>query len=283
MIQFEKLVSNMFDAIEKYSSEGDNSLEYIGISVENNLIENFRIYRRIPHGKKTLENIPECVDDFITEIKKENPCLSFCDYSYRGYLDKHYVYSISFEINTKNSLVESEMSDTKKRISETFCKRKDPCIQIGYLVDESKNILEKKIYYSLNDDGMVYTREKRIARLVKLRDKILDFMMDTYESSDKTFSEKLFDCSYNYGYRLFMMGSNFSNEYKHNKLYFMYDHDKDLKVQLEKSLLFAESLICSDIVKKLILKCSKCKLLLKGYACEIRDKKPMWRLYFWQY
>ena len=121
---------------------------------------------------------------------------------------------------------------------------------------------------------------RRMAFLKERRDSIVSYMTEMLSPGSQLFSEKLFDYSCSHGYRMFLAGINLSPDKTENKLYFVYDCEKDRERQKRESVLFTDEFGTAPWIKDIIELCDEHHLLLKGYACSITDGKPLWRLYF---
>ncbi len=278
MIKYNNILLPIKQAIDDYSSNRDNTLEYIGITTDFRGNIDTKVYRKKSLNDITSFELPKCIQDFIKKTENENPNMYFFDFSLRTIYGGDNIYSVSFLVKS-NNLIDITPDEETYRIMKTFDKKRNPCIQKGYLVNRYGDVLERKIYYTLNSDNKTYTSNKRFELLVDKREQIIDYMLQLFGCQDRVFSENLFDCSINLGYRIFMTGINISESYRCPKLYFVYDCPKDLHIQYERSLLLIEKIGGDESALKIIKDCKTYKLLLKGFACEYKEQ-PIWRFYF---
>ncbi len=272
------LFTSITDSVKRYSSDGDKSLEYIGITTDFDEYTDLKVYRKKPLNEILASELPECIQSFISKTETENPGLRFFDFSSRGVRKEERLFSVSFLFNPV-SLGHTCIDDEARIIMRTFEKRRNPTIQKGFLIDNSANVLEEKIYYTLNSDQKTYTFEKRHNFMMDKRKQVIGYMVHTLNNADSIFTEELFDLSLQLGYRLFMTGYNISGTSRFGKLYFVYDSKKNRDTQLNNSLELFKKIGGGEFASELIGYCNALKLLLKGFACENRDK-PLWRLYF---
>ncbi len=280
MINAEELISNINRDIIRYSVCGDNSLEYIGITVEDNIFTDYKLYRINKNNNSELTEIPECVREFYRSIEKKYSYLTFFDYSFRSKREEKNIYSVSFEVYKPDEFINSEEREIIKKV---FCKKRDPYIQKGFIIDDVQTIIEEKFYYTLNDDNRQYTWKKRFESLISKREDVIKYIKYTLGCFENEFSKRLFDQSCDNGYRLFMMGSNVSEKYKSNKMYFIYDYKREYYEHMKKSIIIIEQLMNFNMLKEIINYLFDKRFLLKGYACELKNNNPVWRLYFWHY
>lgn len=280
MTEYEKTSRLIAQAVEKYSSNGDKSLEYIGITTDFNEKTDLKVYRLKSSNGILLSDIPECVVQFSKKIESENPDLRFFDFSLRTTQKSIEIYSVSFLVTSKSEDADIYIPEEARKVMSVFDKKKNPCIQKGYLIDNSGNIIEEKIYYTLNSDEKLYTWKRRFEYLTEKKHQIIEYMKEISGVAEKEFAERLFELSCIYGYRLFMMGINKSESYCNNKLYFVYDQDKDNNKQLKESLSLVKELCGDCYISKIIEFCNTLGLLLKGFACGVDNCNLVWRFYF---
>lgn len=260
--------------IHYYGKTGDNSLEYLGITVNDAGIKEYKCYRF--KSKKIKEE--EIVND------------PFSSYDFFRYLDsqkdiENKICRINYKVdfsNYKENIDETIEKNLNDIIENTACDaltaktilqlnryikvvlktQQEPLCVIGGKMDNTGNFLELKIYYQLR----VFSKGENISCLAKKKEyfQIIDYigkLCDLKKQNIKKMKE-LFNISNDNLFESMMIGVDFDDEIKKVKYYFIRN--------TKKSTYYNK---CDDKMKKFIKKIEKHGLRLKGYAISFCGSK----------
>lgn len=282
-----EIISCIYDEKEQF--------ECCCISLQNGRI-NLRIYQTAKSFRNAPNRLPPAVRRFIQDTENSK-ALKLFDLSVRksGTTESgNAVYSVSFLGRDKRrQKFIAEMSDSgcaadfgdvlRSRIVDCFHTVDNPVMQVGFLIDENGEVLEKKTYFTLNNANKERNPERRMAQYMEVCGSAGKLYKDLFgeEAWKKVLPLHEF-CTANH-LRPFMIGlNNKKHGSTENKLYFLYEPVSRADHDAGEILL---SLIHEDqrgILSEYFDQCRRQNLYMRGLGISIRDQEPYWRFYWFQ-
>lgn len=268
------MINELSCLIEQYSNNGDNTLECIGLTMNNDDIQS-KIYRINVPGINKMENIPLAVREHINRTCSMLAGLNFFDYSERK-TNKGLLYSVSYRVlNNVLSLEDKELKAESRIIKELFQIEGSPLIQIGWLIDSYGTEFEKKKYYTL-------LRSQRIKDNVLIC-KQCDFLVNLFPSTHSDLVMKYMLISEECNYKPFLLGINQNIRGSENKLYFILKRTSEQELVKTYSRKLLLKIGCGDRLKDYLQLFDNCNMYLRGFAISFEEKMIVWRFYYFPY
>lgn len=198
-----ELIKYAEDIIAKFGSNGDNSFEYIGINIDDNV--SYKVYRKAKgcavnylKNEKPYSNI---LDVFNDAFLKEN-MISICDFSKGTYEDKetHRVIFSLKKIKNKASAVSivgkildklgtddyvEKILNSLSAVQKSIDCEDSLLLQMGVEMDKECNLVGVKYYIATKDLNSIHSDKEKVRRLcsnlVKENDMINFFSTHDYE------------------------------------------------------------------------------------------------------
>ena len=286
-----KILEYILEQEKTYGKNGDGSLEYVGVTVnENGILK--KLYRKHLHGVSIYE-IPlykKVIERYFSKfIIEEN--VEICDYS-ESMSDDIPVYRIVFKFSKNLSIlsyrrclesffVNLEMDDVKKEIDEIVgkCTKEfgfdhSPLLQIGIEFDSRGTVLGVKYYIDLK-----VSKYKKVAASRELVCKIKKVLFsDTEKSEDEL--DRLIQTA-NFDYSPIFAGVNVCGELCECKVYLISGYlgysDRELLRNTQEmiSAMGWTSILCKEDLAKLYER----SLFIEGIAYTLNSPNE-YRLYF---
>ena len=283
-----ELIDYAETAISKYGINGDNSFEYIGISINNTM--SFKTYRkRTKRAMEYLKNTePYC--GLLKLLSKEflfNNKLSICDFS-KSVIENKETFRMVFSLENNQSKRQAEnyvinflsqvdaetyipeIIKTTRIIQEFYKNDESLLMQLGIEVSAEGHLLGVKYYVGIDKSDVAITSDK-LAKLLSL------ISRNTIDTSDL---EQLVALLSEQEYDPVFVGFNIFNKLTETKLYFksssfgfqtkqIVEHTNEVIMRYGLDYFISE-----DDVKALY----KMDLFIRGIAIDLDDFNR-WRLY----
>lgn len=285
MIQDETIKKVLHESEKGLSAE--NPLECIGITAGVEL--SCKVYY-IKNDRRSQKNavLPESIQIFADNFCDMNVGAKLFDYSERAVSDCELQYSVGFlmprECETETYLSAlprgnshtSYYKDLSLEIRDIFRTAESNIIQIGFLLDKNGNILETKIYFSLNS-----TFRAPSARLNHFREN-QSRLSAFFEKHSIGYADSLMpalNTCLDTGYHPFLLGINEAESNSERKVYFVVSgqssHCEENAVQLYHALGLHRQM---EEINRFMYGND---LYLRGMALSYPDNDPVWRFYFY--
>lgn len=283
----ENMKKQIEEAIKKYSFEGDNSLECIGFVAEENQLLSCKVYRMYRNNAsvETL-SLPFVVRQHVAQVENRSPNLRFFDYSLRKDEKGSPIYSISFLVKgryNKSDYIQDRNDIRHQKICEViesvFHTKITPLIQIGVLIDDCGKVLQRKYYYTLNQNDKRCTMETKKVYFLEHKKNIEEFICGLFEDFYFEDVKGLLDTCINKNCYPFLLGINEAETLIENKIYFILDGNTSKEKYWTTVCSIFQELNLYNMMKEILKYCDKAGLFLRGFSFNIKEGKPKWRFY----
>ena len=295
----------MEKACRRYGPSGDESLEYIGLIIQNNICSGTKVYRRLSEQC----NEYEIVEDYknLDFFKKIVTFAQIYDFSSRKDNEGRDYMRLVF-LPFKNVLSNEKKFDELLRLCQLYDYKNyfmqllsfyacieftgtSPLLKMGVELDDKGNVLEAKVYFALKSYDDQYDTLGRWHKYLDCK-KIIDESLQLLgmQTLEKQFLHVAINLEKIYYFPVFM-GVNFSEDYTEMKVYYQscfpdYTRDKILYYENE---LTKNILLTSEQFIKLNNKYLEKDLFIDGISYSIikdqnqRFSTPIWKPYYTMY
>lgn len=275
-----EVLKQIKEDIQCYRKKGDNSLEYIGITVNNTRVKEYKCYRFKTKTSKIEKNLFSTYDflkkldyqkNMETGISRMAYKVDFSNYDERS-VDEILEKGLNEIIDDTgcSGFAVGEILQLNQYIKETIKTQQEPLCVIGGKVDKNEKIQELKTYYQLR----IFSKEKRIKSSLAEKEAyfhIIDYLGEICDMKKRNIEnlKEIFDISMDNFFESMMIGIDFDLEIQKVKYYFVKNSKEKINYKNNK------------LTKEFIQKIENYGLILKGFAVSFCNHNDEWNINFY--